>query len=134
MINFHAPARESQKNTESGTRTCSSCGRPLLPRAGKARGHQGARGRCSTCDSRWRKAGCPPGGPPPPLTHAERTARSAGPAGAASKAARDRRLAEYAASRELGFPVAMAAADAGVSEVTGWRYERLLKTGRRQAA
>jgi hypothetical protein len=56
------------------------------------------------------------------MTAAERTARS----GATSRAARDARLAEFAESRALGFPVPVAAADAGVAEVTGWRYEKLL--------
>jgi hypothetical protein len=86
----------------------------------------GVHGWCSACTSRWYKAwretGHPPEDPPPAMTSADRTARS----GAASRAARDARLAEFAESRALGFSVAIAAADAGVAVVTGWKYEGLL--------
>ena len=100
---------------------CADCPRPLRPRTNQ-RGYKGANGRCEACDRRWRKAGRPGSGPPPPMTAAERTARST----AASKAAIGQRLTEYAESRRLGFSVAVAAADAGVGERTGWRYEKLL--------
>ena len=90
----------------------------------------GVHGWCSACTSRWYGAGCPEAGPPPAMTTAERTARS----GAASRAARDERLAFYADSRSMGFSVAEAAADAGVSETTGWRYEKSLRAAAREAA
>jgi hypothetical protein len=56
-------------------------------------------------------------------------------ASAAMRAARDARLEDYAWLRdEMHLSVTQAAERVGVSEVTGWRYERLLKAGRRQAA
>jgi hypothetical protein len=57
------------------------------------------------------------------MTEAERTERS----GRASKAAKEQRVAWYAESRWMGFTVAEAAADAGVSESHARRwYEPLI--------
>jgi hypothetical protein len=114
------------------------------PACGKPRHRQpcgrlpGVHGWCSACTSRyykaWRETGWPPEAPPPPKTTAERTARS----GAVSRAAKEERLTWYAESRDMGFTVAEAAADAGVTEAHARRvYEPLYaarETARGRAA
>ena len=88
------------------------CGRPVV-----------AAGLARACYSRWDRAGRPASGPPPPLSHAGRTARST----AAHREAMAERMAAYAWARQLGLSIAQAADDAGVS--AGWaarKYEHLL--------
>jgi hypothetical protein len=54
---------------------CRNCHKPRRPRANQP-GYKGANGYCESCNNRWHAAGCPPEGPPPPMTAAERTARA----------------------------------------------------------
>lgn len=54
---------------------CRACGRPRRRRTGQP-GVKGANGYCEACNNRWHVAGCPPEGPPPPMSHAERAALS----------------------------------------------------------
>jgi hypothetical protein len=93
----------------------------------------GVRGWCSACTSRyykaWRETGYPPLAPPPPVPAAERTRRS----GAASRAAKEQRVTWYAESRDMGFTVAEAAADAGVTEAHARRRYEPLYVASRQA-
>jgi hypothetical protein len=93
--------------------TCPACHGPRDPK-------RGAHGWCDNCTRRWYKAGRPETGPPPPVSHAERAARSA----ATHRAQKAERLSWYAEARELGFTPAEAAADAGVTEAHARRrYE-----------
>jgi len=97
---------------------CRNCGRPRRRR--RNGGWQGAFGWCHPCYRRWRDAGRPGTGPPPPMSPAERTARAAEAVREASR----RRLADYAWSRAAGLTVAQAADDVGLSERTAAeRYE-----------
>jgi hypothetical protein len=82
------------------------CGRPAIPYA-------------EGCYIRWQKAGKPAGGPPAPMTAAQRTARSA----ATMRAGRDQRLAEYRRLRQRGFTLPQAARRIGVHPNTARDYE-----------
>ena len=53
---------------------CRNCHEPRKPRANQP-GYRGANGYCEACNNRWHAVGCPPEGPPPPLSPSEKTAK-----------------------------------------------------------
>ena len=53
---------------------CRNCQEPRKPRANQP-GYRGANGYCEACNNRWHAVGCPPEGPPPPLSPSEKTAK-----------------------------------------------------------
>ena len=98
---------------------CACCSKPRRKRSGQP-GWKGAHGNCEACDRRWRAAGCPEDGPPPPMSAQDRTARSS----RTLALARAARLAEYARLRDCGWGIAEAARDIGVTVKTAARkYE-----------
>lgn len=80
-------------------------------------------GWCSACYQRWKRAGRPAEGPPPPMTREE--SRQLGIAACRANAAAKRE--DYAELRSWGDSCEQAAARVGVSERTVWRYERILR-------
>lgn len=100
------------------------CGGPVL-----------AKDCAEPCYHRWRRAGFPASGPPPPVTHEERTARST----ATLRERAAERVAErrecYAMARAIGLSVEQAAADTGISVRTAReKYEPAYRRRLRAAA
>lgn len=83
------------------------CGGPVI-----------CKGLARPCYRRWLRAERPESGAPPPLSHAERAARST----ATLRAAREERMDAYFWARQLGLPVEQAAGDAGISAGHAARY------------
>lgn len=93
--------------------TCSCCG--------KRKPHFG-HGRCEACNARWRKAGCPPEGPPPPpLPAAQLSAQRA-----------KERMRRYAELRAQGYSRTDAAREVGVTRKTTYDYDRRLQEEREE--
>lgn len=93
------------------------CGAPVI-----------CKGMARPCYRRWLRANRPETGAPPPVSHAERAARST----LTLREAMYERMDAYEQSRRLGFTIAQAAADAGVSASTGARYEAAWQEAQRQ--
>ncbi|SET51438.1 hypothetical protein [Nonomuraea wenchangensis] len=81
------------------------------------------RGWCSACYQRWKRAGRPAEGPPPPMSRED--ARQLAIASVRANAAARRE--DYRELRSWGEPRDQAAARIGVTWRTAGRYERVLR-------
>src|SRR5690348_8927958 len=114
------------------TGDCRNCQRPRKRRA--TGGLEGGDGLCGTCYNRRWRAGRTEGDVPPATPIAERMASARVLAAVVKRELMEERIADYVRLRALGFRVAQAADDVGVSVWTArYKYEpryRAVREGR----
>ena len=96
---------------------CTNCGNE---------GTHGGHGWCGTCASRWRAAGCPESGPPPPQDPRVNAVKAREIANAISKRRAAERRAEYIRLHNAGLDPAAAAQQLGVHVGTARIYRNQL--------